>query len=227
MQSLNDLVRAGKVHYLGVSDTPAWIVAKANQYARMANLRPFVVYQGMWNASMRDFERDIIPMCISEGMGIAPYGVLGQGRFQTEKDFEERERENPGRKAMKVSEHDKKVSKALEELSRKKGVNLLDVALAYVRQKAPYVFPIVGGRKLEHIKGSIAALDVWLSDEEMKEVEASYEFDPGFPHTFLSGTMFNEETHRGAAKPADVWLTKALGNFDWVEEPKPIKPRNC
>ena len=90
MHSLNDLIVAGKVLYLGVSDTPAWVVSKANQYARDHGLRQFVVYQGMWNASMRDFERDIIPMCRDEGMGLCPYGVLNQGRFQTEAAFRER-----------------------------------------------------------------------------------------------------------------------------------------
>ncbi|KAH6972837.1 NADP-dependent oxidoreductase domain-containing protein [Ilyonectria sp. MPI-CAGE-AT-0026] len=97
MQSLNDLIRAGKVHYLGISDAPAWVVTKANQYGRMSGLRPFVIYQGMWSAALRDFERDIIPMCLDEGMGIIPYGVLNQGRFQTEEGFREREKNNPGR----------------------------------------------------------------------------------------------------------------------------------
>lgn len=222
MQSLNDLVVSGKVHYLGVSDTPAWVVAKANQYARMAGLRQFVVYQGMWNAAMRDFERDIIPMCHNEGMGLAPYGVLNQGRFQTEEGFKARENHNPGRKFVKISERDKKVSKVLEDVSGKKKVKLLDVALAYVRQKSPYVFPIVGARKLEHIQDSIAALHVSLTDKEIEDIDASHDFDPGFPHTFLSGTLFNDEVPRGASAPGDVWLTKMLGSFDWVEKPKPI-----
>lgn len=84
MLGLNDLVSSGKILYLGISDAPAWVVAKANQYARDHGLRQFSVYQGMWNAGMRDFERDIIPMCKDEGMGLCPYGTLGQGRFQTE-----------------------------------------------------------------------------------------------------------------------------------------------
>lgn len=65
MQSLNDLVVAGKVHYLGISDSPAWVVSKANQYARDHGLRQFVVYQGNWSIAIRDFERDIIPMTVA------------------------------------------------------------------------------------------------------------------------------------------------------------------
>lgn len=71
MQSLNNLVVQGKVLYLGVSDTPAWVVSKANQYARDHGLRQFCVYQGRWSAASRDFEREIIPMCREEGVSRA------------------------------------------------------------------------------------------------------------------------------------------------------------
>lgn len=77
MQSLHHVVAAGKVIYLGISDTPAWIVSKANQYARDHALTQFSVYQGHWSAAARDFERDILPMCEAEGMALAPWGALG------------------------------------------------------------------------------------------------------------------------------------------------------
>ena len=166
MHALNDLVASGKVNYLGISDTPAWIVSKANQFARDHGLRPFVVYQGRWNAAMRDFEREIIPMCKDEGMGIIPFAVLGQGKFQTEEGYKEREKENPGRKG-KPSEREKAVSRVLEGLAKVKNTQITSVALAYVMQKAPYVFPLVGGRKVDHIKGNIEALKVDLSEEDV------------------------------------------------------------
>lgn len=222
MHGLNDLIAAGKVLYLGISDAPAWIVTKANEYARQKGLRQFVVYQGMWNASMRDFERDIIPMCREEGMGLCPYGVLNQGRFQTEQGFKDKEANNEGRNLIPVSQLDKDVSKVLEKVANKKGVNLLHVALAYVRSKAPYVFPIVGARKVSHIQGSLDGLKVTLTEEEIEEIESAYEFDFGFPNTFLSGSLFEGSRPRGASKPGDVWLTKYLGQFDWVEQPKSL-----
>lgn len=73
MNSLHQLIMAGKVLYLGVSDTPAWIVVKCNEYARQHGLTQFSVYQGHWSAAFRDMERDIIPMCEAEGMGLAPW----------------------------------------------------------------------------------------------------------------------------------------------------------
>jgi aryl-alcohol dehydrogenase-like predicted oxidoreductase len=83
MQALNQLVLSGKVLYLGVSDTPAWIVSKANQYARDHGLSQFIVYQGRWSIIQRDFEREILAMCRAENMGIAPWGSMGGGKVPT------------------------------------------------------------------------------------------------------------------------------------------------
>jgi len=214
MQSLNDMVRAGKILYLGVSDTPAWIVSKANQYARDHGLRQFVVYQGEWNASKRDFERDIIPMCASEDMGICPWGALGGGKFKTD----EARKQSEGRKGGEASEQQVKVSKVLEKLAKEKGAAITGVALAYVMCKAPYVFPIVGGRTIDHLKGNIEALSLDLSDEEVKGIEDAWPFDTGFPLSFLS------QSPAGAKGPGDVVLAREGGQFDYVNGLKPIKP---
>lgn len=210
MQSLNQLVATGKVLYLGISDTPAWIVSKANEYARNHGLRQFVVYQGRWSAAMRDFERDIIPMCKAEGMGLAPWGALGGGNFKTE----EERKKNEGRKMRPASENDVKISNVLEKIAKEKSTVMTSVALAYVMHKTPYVFPIVGGRKVDHLKGNIEALGLQLSEEEIAEIEAATPFDVGFPLNFLS------QKPGGAKGPGDAWLTQMMGHFDWVEDQK-------
>ena len=96
MNSLHTLVMQGKVLYLGVSDTPAWVVAKANTYARMSGRTPFVIYQGAWSILERDFERDIIPMARAEGMALAPWNVLEGGKIRS--DEQERQRQETGEK---------------------------------------------------------------------------------------------------------------------------------
>ncbi|KAM0797072.1 NADP-dependent oxidoreductase domain-containing protein [Usnea florida] len=216
MQSLNTLVQQGKVIYLGVSDTPAWIVSKANQYARDHALRQFVVYQGNWSAALRDFERDIIPMCAAEGMGLAPWGALGGGNFKTKKQREEMKGE--GRNMRPATENQIKLTDALEIIANRKNTAITSVALAYVMAKAPYVFPIVGGRKIEHLKGNIEALGLELSEEDVAEIEAAAPFDVGFPLNFLS------QKPGGAKGPGDSWLMNTVGHFDYVEDSKPIKP---
>ena len=213
MLSLNDLVKSGKVLYLGVSDTPAWIVSKANQFARDHGLRQFVVYQGKWNAALRDFERDIIPMTQAEGMSLAPWAVLGGGMFKTE----EQRKKQDGRQVGGPKESEVKISQALEKVAKSKGTLITSVAFAYVMHKAPYVFPICGGRSIDHLKGNIEALGLELSKEEIKEIEAAGDFDAGFPLTILSSLGQSKEGPRG---PGDVVLSAPGGHFDFVEGQK-------
>jgi aryl-alcohol dehydrogenase-like predicted oxidoreductase len=205
MQSLNHLVASGKVLYLGASDTPAWIVSKANQYARDHALRPFSVYQGNWSAERRDFEREILPMCVSEGMGIAPWGAMGGGHFKSD----EQRRCSDGRKMGDAGESAIKVSKVLEKIAQKKDAAITSVALAYVMHKTPYVFPIIGGRKVEHLRDNIKALSLELTEEDMKDIEGATPFDLGFPMNFLGG-----------GNPANSWLMSMAGRFDYVQGSK-------
>lgn len=215
MLGLNDLIRSGKVLYLGVSDTPAWIVSKANQYARDHGLRPFVVYQGRWSAARRDMEREIIPMCVAEGMGIAPWGALGGGNFKTAEQLKTVKGRNMGG----PSEDETKVSKVLEAVAERKKTLMTSVALAFVMHKAPYVFPICGGRKVDHLKGNIEALGLRLDERDFEEIEAAVDFDIGFPANFLS-------REKGGPKgPGDLSFNRIAGNFDFVEPVKPITPQ--
>lgn len=225
MLGLNDLVRSGKVLYLGISDTPAWIVSKANQYARDHGLRQFSVYQGMWNAAKRDFERDIIPMAIHEGMALCPYATLNQGNFQTRAGYVEREKGHNGRHLIAASDADKKVAGVLEDLAedRKDGTTLLNIAQAYIMQKAPYVFPIIGSRKVEHIVGAMEAVKVSLSDEDIDMIENAVHFQHGFPTDFLNTSLFNPEAKWIMVANAPDVAFSNTGN-DWVEPPKAIRP---
>ncbi|CAK1358509.1 unnamed protein product [Cercospora beticola] len=220
MKSLNTICDQGKVLYLGVSDTPAWIVAKANQWARDHGLRQFVVYQGRWSAADRDFEREIIPMCEAEGMGLAPWGALGGGDFKTEEQKKLQEGRNMGAIGRPPNPRNAEVAKVLEKVANKKGTLITSVALAYVMQKTPNVFPIVGGRKIEHLKGNIEALGLKLSQEDIDEIESAYPFSIGFPMNMLFGSDTPKSTTGG-----DVVLTKMAAHIDVVPRPKPIEPR--
>lgn len=158
-------------------------------------------------------------------MALAPWGALNQGRFQTEAQFAAREKAGEGRQPATAA--DKRVSAVLEAVAGRKGegCTLFHGALAYVRQKAPYVFPIVGCRTVAHLQGSIEGLGVALSEEEVLEIDRAEVFDHGFPHTLLSGSYVEPEGgSRGVAGPGDVWVMTVGGAvFDWVEEPKAIK----
>ncbi|KEQ82337.1 Aldo/keto reductase [Aureobasidium pullulans EXF-150] len=219
MHGLNALITAGKVLYLGVSDTPAWVVVKANDYARAHGLRPFSVYQGKWNASYRDMEREIIPMCQDQGMALAPWGPLGQGKFKT-KEARSKEHEGSAR-ASQSNEQEIAVSEALEKVADKHNATMHGVALAYVMHKTPNVFPIVGQRKVEHLKANIDALSIRLTQEDIKEIEGAAPFDPGFPHTFLFADKWDVTNNTAA----DVKLTGLAARIDAPPTQKPVQPR--
>ncbi|KAI9453096.1 NADP-dependent oxidoreductase domain-containing protein [Lactarius psammicola] len=218
MNSLHVLVLQGKALYLGISDTPAWVVSKANQYAKDHGKTPFSVYQGNWSVLDRSFERDIIPMARSEGLALAPWGVLGAGRIRT--NAEEARRRESGEKGRMVLGTDwertpeqKKVCDVLEEIGKEVGSeSITSIAIAYHLQKLPYVFPLIGGRKVEQLKENIAALDITLTAEQIKRIEEATPFDPGFPHTMIGNGTY------------DNYYALSSGHADRVPLPQAITP---
>ena len=195
MDHLHNLVVARKVLYLGISDTPAFIVATANTYARMHGKTPFVIYQGEWSVLNRSFEREIIPMARMFGLALAPWNVLGAGKIRS--DAEEEKRRVTGEKGRAVfgpnwerNEDEKKMCAALEKVAKEVGTeHITAVAIAYVMQKVPYVFPVIGGRKVEHLMANTDALRISLSDEQVQYLEGILPFDPGFPVTTCVGAL--------------------------------------
>ncbi|OAL28364.1 hypothetical protein AYO20_09481 [Fonsecaea nubica] len=221
MDSLHALVQSGKVLYLGVSDTPAWVVAAANTYARAQGKTPFSVYQGRWNVMERDFEREIIPMARHFGMALAPFDVLGGGKFQSKKQLEERQKQGEGLRtifgAVGQTPQQEKISAALDKVAQEHGVeSLAAIALAYVMQKTVNVFPIVGGRKVEHLQANIQALSIKLTDEQIRFLESQTTFDPGFPTNFLG------ESPRASGKTP--WTLAASASLAWNTPEKPAGP---
>jgi hypothetical protein len=105
------------------------------------------------------------------------------------------------------------ISNVLEKIAGEKNTAITSIAMAYVMHKSPYVFPIVGGRKIEHLKANIEALNLNLSVKDIKEIEGAVSFDIGFPQKLLGGPG-------GARGPRDVGLNNNLGHFDWVESLK-------
>lgn len=186
MDSLHILVEQGKVLYLGVSDTPAWVVAAANTYARAHGKTPFSVYQGRWSVLDRDFERDILPMARHFGLALCPWNVMGGGGLKTKKQIEARQSSQEGGRFKGQSEAARKVSEALEKVAGEHSVDSIQqIALAYVLRKARNVFPLVGFRKVEHLQDSIHALSIRLTDDQVSYIESQNPFDIGFPLNFV------------------------------------------
>ncbi|KAF8814298.1 Aldo/keto reductase [Phlegmacium glaucopus] len=224
MRSLHTLVLQGKVLYLGISDTPAWVVSKANQYARDHAMTPFVIYQGAWNVMERSFEREIIPMARSEGMALAPFRVLAGGKIRT--DEEEETRRQTGEKGRtnfttewERNEKERTVCKALEKVAAEIGAKHINsVAIAYLMQKIPYVFPIIGGRKVEHLLANLEALEISLSDDQIKYLESVVSFDPGFPASMIGDGQQNSHLLGMTATITKGPLIQPLRPGNWISE---------
>ncbi|KAL4912533.1 NADP-dependent oxidoreductase domain-containing protein [Aspergillus aurantiobrunneus] len=189
MDALHVLVQQGKVLYLGVSNTPAWVVAAANSYARANGKTPFSIYQGRWNVLRRDLEKEILPMARHFGMAIAPWDSMGGGKFQSKKQLEAREKAGEGLRSIGPagqSEDEVRMSEALEKVAAEQGVDsVTTIALAYVMSKAPYVFPVVGGRKIEHLRDNIKALEIQLTQVQIDYLESVKPLDVGYPADYI------------------------------------------
>ncbi|KAK6222666.1 putative aryl-alcohol dehydrogenase aad14 [Pestalotiopsis sp. IQ-011] len=194
MDSLHILVEQGKVLYLGIFDSPAWVVSAANTYARDHGKTPFSIYQGGWN------------------------DVLGQGKFQTAKALEERQKSGEGLRSMKgadQTEDEVRMSQALARVAAGHGPeSVTAIALAYVLSKTPNVFPLVGGRKIEHLKDNLQALDIKLTPAQISYLESVQPFDAGFPTNFIG------EDLKETGQPAR--LLASVAPLAVVRNPKPI-----
>ncbi|KZT71433.1 aryl-alcohol dehydrogenase [Daedalea quercina L-15889] len=194
MNGLHYLVQQRKVLYLGISNAPAWVVSEANTYARLTGKAPFVIYQGRWNVLDRDMEREIVPMCRAQGMAIAPWNVLAGGKIRTDEE-EERRRQSGELGETTLSPQwertpeQRQVCKTLEKVAEEVGVKSITAGTP-----TPFVFPLVGGRKIEHLMDNIKGLEISLSPEQIALIDSAKPFEPGFPYNIIGdGTVYSHQ----------------------------------
>lgn len=137
----------------------------------------------------RDFEREIIPMARHFGMALAPWGALGRGKFQSKKAIEERKQSGEPLRSIQgseQSENEAKMSEALCNVATEHGIESpTAIALAYVMSKYPYTYPIVGGRKVQHLKDNMKCLEITLTEQQIEYLEGIIPFDLGFPGNLI------------------------------------------
>lgn len=191
MRALDDLVRDGKVHYIGFSDTPAYIVSKANLLADLQSLSPVVAIQVPYNLMRRDPERELLPMSLDEDIAVTAWGLLGggvlTGKYRS-KNVETRY-ENASDEGMKIGD---KVVKIASQI----GCTPSQVAINWVRQqKLAQIIPILGVRTYEQLQDNLGVLEFELSEEQIKEIDELTDFQVGFPRSFLNDDYVLELIH--------------------------------
>jgi aryl-alcohol dehydrogenase-like predicted oxidoreductase len=178
MEALHDVVKAGKARYIGASSMFAWQFAKAQRVAERNGWTPFVSMQNHYNLIYREEEREMIPQCIDQGVGVIPWSPLARGllagsRTRGGQQHTTRSGSDPFIDNLYV-EADFDVVDRVREVAQRRGLPPAQVALAWLLHRPGVTAPIVGATKLGHLEDAIAAEQVALSDEEMNQLEEPY-----------------------------------------------------
>ncbi|HZF66411.1 MAG TPA: aldo/keto reductase [Gemmatirosa sp.] len=182
LEALHDLVRAGKVRYLGASSGPAWRMAQALSASERRGWARFVSMQNHYNLVYREEEREMIPLCLDEGVGLIPWSPLARGLLARPRPATARQEDAGTARAAsdayarQMYDHpsDWAVVDAVEQLARARGVEMAEVALAWLLARPDVVAPIVGATKPHHLEVALRALDLTLTPEECAALEAPY-----------------------------------------------------
>ena len=177
LEALHDVVKAGKARYIGASSMFAWQFAKAIYTSRLNGWAEFVSMQNHVNLLHREEEREMLPLCEDQGVGVIPWSPLARGRLT--RDWNETtERQNTdlfGETLYGATlEADRKIVDAVAAVARARGVSRAQVALAWLAQKSVVTAPIIGASKPHHLTDAVAALSLQLTDEEIGQLEAPY-----------------------------------------------------
>jgi len=182
MRALDDLVRAGKVSYVGISDTPAWVVSQANMLADFRGWSRFVAYQGEYSLASRAPERDILPMTDALDMTYLAWGILQGGEITGKYNSPSSE----PKRSSDTSERLKSIASVVMEVAREIGCTPSQVAVNWVRQRSHQMIPILGARTEKQLKDNLGALGFELTSEQIERLNQSNPIDLGFPHSFLA-----------------------------------------
>ncbi|MEH7544915.1 aldo/keto reductase [Neobacillus vireti] len=177
MEALHDLVKSGKVRYIGASAMYAWQFLKANHVAEKNGWNRFVSMQNHLNLIYREEEREMLPLCKEEKIGVIPYSPLASGRLTRDwsEDTLRSETDETQKSKYGSTEHnDRLVVERVAELAEKHGVPRSQIALAWLLQKEPVTAPIIGATKISHLEDSVGALLVKLTTEEVRYLEEPY-----------------------------------------------------
>ncbi len=188
MEALHDVVKAGKARYIGASSMYAWQFAKAQHTAEAHGWTRFVSMQNHYNLVYREEEREMIPLCIDQGVGLIPWSPLARGFLAGNRAREgggetARARTDDYADSLYFREEDFTIAERAGEVAERYGLTASQIALAWMLSKPHITAPIIGASKIEHLEQSIAALDIQLSEEDVAYLEERYQPHPVLGHT--------------------------------------------
>ncbi|MEU4658239.1 aldo/keto reductase [Streptomyces sp. NPDC023723] len=182
MEALHDLVKAGKVRYLGASSMYAWQFAKAQYTAERHGWTRFVSMQNHYNLIYREEEREMLPLCADQGVGVLPWSPLARGRLTRDWGTATRRSESDNFGGRLYQEGDRAVVEAVTRIAGERGEPRARVALAWLLRQSAVTAPIVGASRPGHLEDAVAAVALELSDKEAEELERPYTPHPVVGH---------------------------------------------
>ncbi len=207
MRSLDDMVRQGKVLYVGISDAPAWIISQANTIAQYQGWTPFVALQVEYSLIQRTPERDLLPMAKALDLAVTPWSPLGGGVLTGKYNKPPQAGDEQGRLANaalgSISERSLAIADVVTQIAAEIGRTPSQVAIAWLRAQSGIVIPIIGARKLSQFQDNLASLDVNLSPEHLQRLNEVSQIELGFPHDFLRNDTIRDRLFGGTFSVID------------------------
>ena len=198
MKGLDALVTSGKVLYVGISDTPAWVVSSANTMAELMGWSRFVALQIEYSLIQRGAERDLIPMANHFDLAITPWGAIGGGALTgTYLSHDDKGPKRIIEGSSRLNEKNTVVAKVVKEISDETGIPGAILALNWVRQQTGVFIPIVGARTAKQLEENIKCVDIVLPDDVMNRLNESSKIEYGFPNDFLNGDVVKNIAYSG------------------------------
>ncbi|MDG9717331.1 aldo/keto reductase [Streptomyces sp. DH24] len=182
MEALHDLVKAGKVRYIGASSMYAWQFSKAQYTARMNGWTPFVSMQNHYNLIYREEEREMLPLCADQGVGVLPWSPLARGRLTRDWGATTERSATDRFGSTLYQDGDRAVVEAVARIAGARGVPRARVALAWLLHQDTVTAPIVGAARPQHLEDAVAAVELALTDKEIEELERPYAPHPVAGH---------------------------------------------
>jgi aryl-alcohol dehydrogenase-like predicted oxidoreductase len=174
LEALHDVVKAGKARYIGASSMYAWQFAKALYLARLNGWTRFATMQNHYNLLYREEEREMLPLCADQGVGVIPWSPLARGRLTRDWDESSERGATDGYAERLYQEGDREIVEAVARIAERRGLPRAQIALAWVSQNPAVTAPILGATKPQHLDDALASLSVRLTAEETAELQAPY-----------------------------------------------------
>ena len=211
MRALDDLVRQGKILYVGVSDAPAWIVSQANTLADLRGWSPFVALQIEYSLIERTVEADLLPMARAFDLAVTPWSPLGQGvltgKYNKPRTEGDAARFAEGEASRYLSDKNLAIAQTVVAIAGEVGVSAAQVALAWLREKGKaqnsVMIPIIGARKLSQFEDNLASVGLSLSPEQVKRLDDISAVPLPFPQSFVNYPQVNQIVYGGTRDRID------------------------